>query len=64
MTELIMKLGMIIFWFVAVVACGTAYVWCVIYAIRKGWLGEFSAKLVYFATFVALAAIVYKLPIL
>ncbi|WP_370609526.1 hypothetical protein NMD12_06645 [Citrobacter portucalensis] len=62
--DILIKIGMILFWFAFVVVCGTAYVWAVIFAIRKGWLGETSAKVVYFATFVILAAIVFKLPLL
>lgn len=62
--DILFKIGMILFWFATVVVCGTAYLWAVIFAIRKGWLGEISAKVVYFATFVILAAIVFKLPLL
>ncbi|MEP8938422.1 hypothetical protein ABKU80_09260 [Enterobacter mori] len=62
--DIVIKIGLILFWFAAVVVCGTAYLWAVIFAIRKGWLGERSAKVVYFATFVILAAIVLKLPLL
>lgn len=62
--DIFIKIGMILFWFAAVVICGTAYLWAVIFAIRKGWLGETSAKVVYFATFVILAAIVFKLPLM
>lgn len=62
--DIFIKIGMILFWFSAVVICGTAYLWAVIFAIRKGWLGETSAKVVYFATFVILAAIVFKLPLM
>lgn len=51
-----------LFWFAAVFVCGTAYLWLIIFAIRKKWLGELTAKIVYFATFVILAAIVFKLP--
>lgn len=64
MTEILQNIGLILFWFAVVVVCGTAYLWAVIFAIRKGWLGETSAKVVYFATFVILAAIVFKLPLL
>ncbi|EFN8927595.1 hypothetical protein D6923_01695 [Escherichia coli] len=64
MMEILIKIGLIFFWFAAVVICGTAYLWAIIFAIRKGWLGETSAKVVYFATFVILAAIVFKLPLL
>ena len=64
MIEFLKNIGLILFWFLVVVVCGTAYLWAVILAIRKGWLGERSAKLVYFATFVILAAIVLKLPLL
>lgn len=60
---ILISLGMIIFWFAVVVVAGTAYVWVIIFAIKKGWLGETSSKVVYFATFVILAAIVFKLPI-
>lgn len=62
--DILIKVGMILFWFAFVVVCGTAYVLAVIFAIRKGWLGEASAKVVYFATFVILAGIVFKLPLL
>lgn len=62
--DILFEIGMILFWFTAVVVCGTAYLWAVIFAIRKGWLGEASAKVVYFSTFVILAATVFKLPLL
>ncbi|EPK8041368.1 hypothetical protein Q7485_23240 [Enterobacter cloacae] len=61
--DILIKIGLILFWFAAVVVCGTAYLVAIIFAIRKGWLGETSAKVVYFATFVIIAAIVYKLPL-
>ncbi len=64
MMEILKNIGLILFWFLVVVVCGTAYLWAVIFAIRKGWLGEISAKVVYFATFVILAAIVFKLPLM
>ena len=64
MMDILIKIGMILFWFAAVVVCGTGYLWAVIFAIRKGWLGETSAKVVYFATFVIIVAIVFKLPLL
>ncbi|HGW4611434.1 TPA: hypothetical protein ACNIE9_002764 [Enterobacter chengduensis] len=64
MMDILIKLGMILFWFAAIVVCGTGYLWAVIFAIRKGWLGETSAKVVYFATFIILAAAVFKLPLL
>lgn len=62
--DILIKIGVILFWFTFVVVCGTAYVWAVIFAIRKGWLGETSSKVVYFATFVILAAIAFKLPLM
>ena len=62
--DILVKTGMILFWFSVVVVCGTAYLWAVIFAIRKGCLGEISAKVVYFATFVIVAAIVFKLPLM
>lgn len=62
--DALMKIGLILFWFVVVVVAGTAYLWAVIFAIKNGWLGETSAKVVYFATFVIVAAIVFKIPIL
>lgn len=64
MMEILVRIGLMLFWFAVVVVCGTFYLWAVIFAIRKGWLGETSAKVVYFATFVILAAIVFKLPLL
>lgn len=64
MMDILVSIGLMLFWFAAVVVCGTAYIWAMIFAIRKGWLAETSAKVVYFATFVILAAIVFKLPIL
>jgi hypothetical protein len=64
MMDILIKIGMILFWFAAVVICGTAYLWAVIFAIRKGWLGETSSKVVYFSTFVIVAAIVFKLSLL
>lgn len=57
------NIGLILFWFAVVVFCGMVYLWVVIFAIKKGWLGETSSKVVYFATFVILAAIAFKLPI-
>lgn len=62
--DILIKIGLILFWFAAVVVCGTAYLVAIIFAIRKGWLGETSAKVVYFATFVIIAAIVFKLPLM
>lgn len=59
--DILIKIGMILFWFSAVVVCGTVYVWAIIVSIKKGWLGEASAKVIYFATFVILAAMVFKL---
>ncbi|HFI2181336.1 hypothetical protein [Enterobacter roggenkampii] len=64
MMEIILKIGLMLFWFAVVVVAGTAYLGAVMFAIRKGWLGETSAKVVYFATFVILAGIVFKLPLL
>lgn len=64
MTETMVNIGLIFFWFAVVVVCGTAYLWAIIFAIRKGWLGETSAKVVYFATFVIISAIVFNLPLL
>lgn len=64
MMEVLLKIGLILIWFSVVVACGTAYLWAIIFAIRNGWLGETSSKVVYFATFVILAAIVFNLPLL
>ncbi|TDN60759.1 hypothetical protein [Scandinavium goeteborgense] len=62
--DILQSIGLMLFWFAVVVVSGTAYLWLIIYAIRKGWLGEVSSKVVYFATFVILAAIVFKLPLL
>lgn len=62
--DILINIGMILFLFAAVVVCGTVYLWAVIFAIRKGWLGETSAKVVYFSTFVILAAIVFKLRLM
>lgn len=64
MMEILVRIGLMLFWFAVVVVCGTVYLWAVFFAIRKGWLGETSVKVVYFATFVILAAIVFKLPLL
>lgn len=64
MMDILVSIGLMLFWFAAVVVCGTAYLWVIIIAIRKKWLGEWSAKVVYFATFVILAAIVFELPLL
>lgn len=64
MMDILINIGFILLWFTAVVVCGTAYLWAVMFAIRKGWLGETSAKVVYFSTFVIIAAIVFKLPLL
>lgn len=62
--EILTGIGLMLFWFSVVVAAGTLYLWVVIFAIKKGWLGEISSKIVYFATFVILAAIALKLPML
>lgn len=62
--EILTNIGLIMFWFAVVVVAGTAYVLVIIFAIKKGWLGETSSKVVYFSTFVILAAIVFKLPLL
>jgi len=62
--EILQSIGLMLFWFAVVVVSGTAYLWLIIFAIRKGWLGEVSSKVIYFATFVILAAIVFNLPLL
>lgn len=59
--EMIMNIALIFFWFVVVVVCGTAYFFTIIFALKKGWIGDTSSKVIYFMTFVILAAIVYKL---
>ncbi|EFT2846284.1 hypothetical protein HVL56_000788 [Escherichia coli] len=64
MMGILTNIGLMLFWFAVVVVAGTAYLWAIIFAIRKGWLGEASAKVVYFSTFVILAAIVFKLKLL
>lgn len=64
MMEILTTIGLMLFWFAVVVVAGTAYVWAIIFAIKKGWLSEITSKIVYFATFVILAAIVFKLPLL
>ncbi|EFA4956386.1 TPA: hypothetical protein HIQ31_001312 [Escherichia coli] len=64
MMDILVSIGLMLFWFAAVVVCGTAYLWVIIIAIRKKWLGEWSAKVVYFSTFVIIAAIIFKLPLL
>ncbi|HDC1418456.1 TPA: hypothetical protein O7U53_002319 [Salmonella enterica] len=64
MTDILKNIGLILFWFSVVVAAGTGYLWAIIFAIRRGWLGETSSNVVYFATFVILASIVFKLPLL
>lgn len=61
--EILTKIFLIIFWFSVVVVIGTLYVWCIIFLIKKGILGEISGKVVYFLTFVILASIAYKLPV-
>ncbi|EAQ1117351.1 hypothetical protein QPN73_001746 [Salmonella enterica] len=64
MMEILTNIGLIMFWFAVVVVAGTACVLAIIFSIKKGWLGETSSKVVYFSTFVILAAIVFKLPLL
>ncbi|BEC83625.1 hypothetical protein J5T14_001306 [Escherichia fergusonii] len=64
MMDILVSIGLMLFWFAAVVVCGTAYLWVIIIAIRKKWLGEWSAKVVYLSTFVIIAAIIFKLPLL
>lgn len=61
--DILINIGMILFWFSVVVVCGTVYVWVIIVSMRKGWLGETSSKVVYFATFVIIAAMVFKLKV-
>lgn len=61
--DILMNIGLIFFWFFAVVAAGTVYVWGIIFLIKKGIIGDTAAKIVYFATFVIIASIVYKLPL-
>lgn len=61
--DIFIKILLMIFWFSVVVACGIFYVWSIIFLIKKGILGETSSKIVYFLTFVIIAAIVYKLPV-
>ncbi len=60
---MITNIALILFWFVVVVACGTAYFFTIIFALKKGWIGDTSLKVIYFVTFVILAAVVYKLPL-
>ncbi|EQB8059940.1 hypothetical protein ACYUM6_002005 [Enterobacter hormaechei] len=64
MMEILVSIGLMLFWFAAVVVCGTAYLWVIVIAIRKKWLGEWSAKVVYFSTFVIIATMIFKLPLL
>lgn len=64
MMEILTNIGLMMFWFAVVLVAGTSYVCAIIFAIKKGLLGETSSKVVYFATFVILAAIVFKLPLL
>ncbi|HCM9501963.1 hypothetical protein L8P89_00480 [Enterobacter roggenkampii] len=64
MMGVLTNIGLMLFWFIVVVVSGTAYLWAVMFAIKKGWLGETSAKVIYFSTFVILAAILFKLPLL
>lgn len=64
MMDILVSIGLMLFWFAAVVVCGTAYLWVIVIAIRKKWLGEWSAKVVYFSIFVIIAAIIFKLPLL
>lgn len=64
MMDIFFSIGLMLIWFAVVVVCGTAYLWVIIIAIRKKWLGERSAKVVYFSTFVIIAAIIFKLPLL
>ena len=62
--EIFFKIGLIVFWFAITTLCGTAYFFAIVFAIKKGLLGDTSAKVVYFLSFVIVAAIVYKLPLL
>ena len=59
--EMMMNVALIFFWFVVVVVCGAAYFFTIIFALKKGWIGDTSSKVIYFITFVILSAIVYKL---
>jgi hypothetical protein len=40
MTDIMTNIGLIVFWFLVVVVTGTFYLWAVIFAIKKGWLGR------------------------
>lgn len=61
--DILIKLGLMFFWFFVVVAAGTLYVWVIIFLIKKGIIGDMTAKIVYFSTFVIIASILYKLPL-
>jgi hypothetical protein len=63
MTDIMTNIGLIVFWFGS--GCDRYFLFMGGYIRdKKGWLGETSSKVVYFATFVILAAIVFKLPLL
>ncbi|MFH2493701.1 hypothetical protein ABK713_11070 [Klebsiella aerogenes] len=64
MMEMMTNIAMIFFWFAVVVFSGTAYFFTIIFALKKGWIGDSSSKVIYFITFVILAAVVFKLKLL
>lgn len=61
--DIIIKLIIIFATFLAVVLSATAYIWFVIFLIRKEWIGETGAKVMYFGAFVISAAFVYHLKL-
>lgn len=61
--DLIIKLITIFATFFAVVLSATAYIWFVIFLIKKEWISEAGAKVMYFGAFVIAAAFVYHLKL-
>ena len=64
MMDILVSIGLMLFWFAAVVVCGTAYLWVIIFAIRKKWLGEWSAQGVFVSAVGIIGPKIFKMPLL
>lgn len=58
--DILTKIGLIFFWFATVVAAGTAYFFAMAFALKKGWISDGAANVIYFITFAIIASMVYK----
>ncbi|ASM17964.1 hypothetical protein I5M99_18630 [Serratia marcescens] len=61
--EIIIRLSTILAVFLAVVLSATAYIWFVIFLLKKGIIGDTGANAMYFGAFVIASAIVYHLKL-